>query len=152
MEGLIPQVLNSLTTKGTKVHEETLKLGSRALLSWRVVSAAGADLEVFFHGSDLDGAVASIGIEVGGLVGNVVLAAQLVFNGGKGVRDVFHLVGAEGAAAGGGSEVFENFVAPQDQAALVGRDRINENFGALRHFNCLASPAFSPLLSSPPQA
>src|SRR5258708_1226437 len=119
MEGLIPQVLNSLTTKGTKVHEETLKLGSRALLSWRVVSAAGADLEVFFHGSDFDGAVASIGVEVGGLVGNVVLAAQLIFNGGKGVGDVFHLCREEGPTHGSASGIFENFVAPQDQAALV---------------------------------
>src|SRR5438445_10170391 len=100
MEGLIAQVLNSLTTKGTKVHEGNLEnlVFAYCLLPWGVVSPAGADLEVFFHGSDLDGAVASIGIEVGGLVRNVVLAAQLVFNGGKGVGDVFHLVGEEGAA------------------------------------------------------
>src|SRR6266404_1727144 len=145
MEGLIPQVLNSLTTKGTKVHEGNLEnlVFAYCLLPWRVVSAAGADLQVFFHGGDFDGAVASIGVEVGGLVGDVVLAAQLVFNGGEGVRDVFHLVGEEGAAAGGGSEVFEDFVAAQDQAAIVGGDGIDENFGALRHFNGLGACVFA---------
>src|ERR1700676_3667066 len=124
--------------------EATLKMGNSAtltpgLLPWSVVCAAGADLKVFFHGSDFDGAVASIGVEVGGLVRNVVLAAQFVFNGGEGVRDVFHLVGEEGAAAGGGSEVFENFVTAQNQSAVVGGDRINENFGALRHLNGLGA-------------
>src|SRR6266404_1869084 len=145
MEGLIPQVLNSLTTKGTKVHEGNLEnlVFAYCLLPWRVVSAAGADLEVFFHGGDFNGAVASIGIEVGGLVGNVVLAAQLVFNGGKRVRDVLHLIGEEGAAAGGGSEVFEDFVAAQDQAAVVGGNGIDENFGALRHLNGLGARVFA---------
>src|SRR4029077_19033333 len=127
----------------TRSNLETLKPCDLALLSWSVVSAAGAGLEVFFHGSNLDGAVASVGIEVGGFVGNVVLAAQLVFNGGEGVRDVLHLVGEEGAAAGGGGEVFENFVAAQDQAAVVGRDGIDENFGALCHFNGLGARVFA---------
>src|ERR1700676_4240314 len=92
------QILLRCGFKGTLAHEgesfkvarirsdfETLNLLNLAFFPWGVVSGAGADLEVFFHGSDLDGAVASIGIEVGGLVGNVVLAAQLVFNGGKGI-------------------------------------------------------------------
>jgi len=33
-------------------------------IAWSEVSAAGADLEVFLQGSDLDGAVASVGVEV----------------------------------------------------------------------------------------
>src|SRR5260370_9127168 len=127
----------------TRSNLETLQPCNPALLPWGVVSAAGAELEVLFHGSDIDGAGASIGIEVGGLVGNVVLAAQFVFNGGEGVRDVFHLVREEGAAAGGGSEVFENFVAAQDQSAVVGGDGIDENFGALRHFNGLGARVFA---------
>src|SRR5260370_37758944 len=87
----------------TRSNLETLQPCNPALLPWSVVSAAGADLEIFFHGSDFDGAVASIGIEVGGLVGNVVLAAQFVFNGGEGVRYVFYHLRAERAASGCGS-------------------------------------------------
>ena len=90
------------------------------LLSWGVVAAAGADLEIFFQSSDLDRAVAAVGVEIRGLVGDGVLAAQFVFNGGERVRDVFHFVGEEGASAGGRGQVFENFVAAQNQSAIVG--------------------------------
>src|SRR5208337_4520557 len=121
-------------------NTETLKL---CLLSGSVVSAAGANLQIFFHGGGFDSAVAPVGVEVGRLVGDVILAAQFLFNGGERVRDVFHLVGEEGAAASGGSEVLENFVAAQDQAAVVGRDGIDENFGALGHFNGLGARVFA---------
>src|ERR1035438_1202735 len=45
----------------------------RGLLPWSVVSAPGADLEISFQGGDLNRAVPSVGVEVGGLVGNGVL-------------------------------------------------------------------------------
>src|SRR5208282_2735982 len=102
----------------------------KGLLPGRVISAAGADLQVFLHGRDLDGAVAPVSIEIGRFVGDVILAAQFLFDGGERARNVFHLVREEGAAASGGGEVFENLVAAQDQPAVVGGDGIDEHFRA----------------------
>src|SRR5580658_583391 len=112
-------------------------------MPWSVISAAGADLQVFFYGCDLDRVVTSVGVKVGGLVGDVVLAAQFVFNGGERVRNILHFIGKESAAAGRGRQVFKNFVAPQNQAAVVGGDGINKHFGALRHFNRLGAGVFA---------
>src|SRR5260370_22161482 len=121
------------------------------LMAWGVVSAAGSHLQVFFQSGDLDRVVATVGVEVGGLVGNVVLAAQFVFNGGERVRDVFHLVREKSAAASGGSEVIENFVAAQNQAAIVGGDGINQNFSALPHFNALSARVFALIVFTVPE-
>src|SRR5208337_367663 len=138
------RVPNSSTTKG---HEGTRRRESletlSCLLSWSVISTPGADLQVFLQCSDLDGAVAPVGVEVRRLVGNGVLAAQFLFNGGERVRDVFHLVGEKGAAAGGGSEVFEHFVAAKNQPAVISGNGIDENFGALGHFNRLGARVFT---------
>jgi hypothetical protein len=57
-----------------------LRVFVRVLLPGRVVSLAGADLEVFLQSDDFDGAIAAIGIEIGRLIRDNILAAQLVFN------------------------------------------------------------------------
>src|SRR5208283_422294 len=111
--------------------------GIQWLLLGGEVAFAGSDLEVFFVGGDFYGAVAAVGVEVGGLVADYVLAAEFVFDGGEGVGDVLHLEGEEGAAAGGFGQLFENFVAAQDQAAVIGGDGVDDDFGALRHFDGL---------------
>src|SRR5208283_5634557 len=99
--------------------------------------------QVFLHGRDLDGAVAPVSIEIGRFVGDVILAAQFLFDGGERARNVFHLVREEGAAASGGGEVFENLVAAQDQTAVVGGDGVNEYLSPLRHFNRLSPCMFA---------
>ncbi len=48
---------------------------NRSLLLRGEVAFAGTHLQVFFHRRDFDGAVAAVGIEIGGLVGDHVLAA-----------------------------------------------------------------------------
>src|SRR5258708_36874580 len=68
-------------------------------------------LQVFLQGGDFDRAVAAVGVEVGGSVADYVLAAQFVFNGGEGARDVLHLKRKEGASAGGFRDLFEYPVA-----------------------------------------
>src|SRR5260370_40486018 len=83
----------------TRSNLETLQPCNPALLPWSVVSAAGADLEIFFHGSAFDGGVGSIGIEVGGRVGNLVLAAEFAFHGGAGGAEAFPLLREESAGA-----------------------------------------------------
>src|SRR5208337_4661420 len=42
-----------------------------------------------------------------------------------------------------GSEIFEHLVATQDQATVVSRNGIDENFGALRHFDSLGARVFT---------
>ena len=113
------------------------------LLLRREVAFTGADLQIFLQGRDFDGAEAAIGVEVSGLVADDVLAAEFVFNGGVGVGDVLHLEGEEGAAASGFGELYENFVAAEDEAAVVGGDGVDDDFGALRHFDGLRAGDFA---------
>jgi hypothetical protein len=111
-------------------NQEFLPLGGE-------IAFAGADLQVLLQGGNLDRAVAAVGVEVGGSVGDNVLAAQFVLDGGEGVRDVLHPERKEGSAAGGFGELLEHFVAAEDEAAIIGGDRVNNDFGTFRHFNGL---------------
>src|SRR5579863_7861090 len=107
------------------------------------VALASADLQVFLVGGDFDGAVAAVGVEVGGLVGDDILAAEFIFDGGEGVRDIFHLEGEEGAAAGGFGKLFESFVAAQNEAAVIGGDGVDDDFSSLRHLDGLSLTDFA---------
>jgi len=107
------------------------------------VTFARPDLQVFLQRGDFDGAVAAVGVEIGRLVGDDVLAAKFVFDGGEGVGDVLHLERKESAAAGGCGELFENFIAAQDEAAIVGRNGVDDDLGALRHFDGLGAGEFA---------
>ena len=64
------------------------------------------------------------------------------------MRDVFHLVGKEGAATGRRCKILEDLVAAQNQAAIVGRNGIDQNFGPLRHFNRLSASVFALIVFS----
>src|SRR5580698_2297370 len=132
------------TAEGGYPHMATVgKLGTGLLLLGGEITLAGADLQVFLEGGDFDGAVAAVGIEVGRLIADDVLAAEFVLDGGEGTGDVLHLERKEGAAAGGLGQLLENFVAAQDQAAVVGGDGIDDDFGALRHLNGLRARVFA---------
>src|ERR1700733_13852079 len=117
--------------------EDAGRASGTGLLLRGEVAFAGADLKVFLEGRDFDGAITAIGIEVGGFVGDDVLAAKFVFDGGEGVSDVLHLERKKGAASGFFGKLFEDFVAAKDEAAVIGGDGVNNHFGALRHFNGL---------------
>ena len=68
------------------------------------------------------------------LVRDGVLAAQFVLNLGEGVGHVFNLEGEKRLAAGLIGKVLQHFVAAQLDAAGVGRDGVDDRFGAQRHF------------------
>src|ERR1700722_13731763 len=123
MRGLIQRVSEFAYHSDRGGREESRDLGkiTGALLPWGVVSATGADLEIFLDRRDLDRAVAAIGVEIGRLVRNGVLATQFVFNRGEGMSDVLHLVWKESSAAGRRGQVLENLVAAENHAAVVGR-------------------------------
>ena len=55
--------------------------GHHPLLPRCVVTLPGAHLKIFLESGDFDGAVAAIGFEVSRVIGDYVLAAQLVING-----------------------------------------------------------------------
>ena len=65
------------------------------------------------------------------------MTAQFVFNGGECVRDVLHLEREERASTSGLRELLKNLVAAQDQATVISRDGVNDDLGALGHFNGL---------------
>src|SRR5690349_3652799 len=72
------------------------------------------------------------------MIGNHVLAAKFVFDRRERIFDVLHLEGEECATAGGGCEPFQILVAAQDQAAVVRRNGVDNDLGALRHFDRLS--------------
>src|ERR1700751_869877 len=108
-----------------------------ALLARSVVSLARADLEIFLQRADLNTAISPIGIEIRWVIRNYILTAEFVLNCREGVFDVLHLEGEEGTPTGGGREFFEILVSAKHQTAIVGGNRVNNDFGALRHFDCL---------------
>src|ERR1022692_867472 len=59
------------------------------------------------------------------------------------MSNVLHLEREEGAAAGGFRDLREHFVAAQNQAAVVGGDGVDDDFGALRHFDGLRAGEFA---------
>src|SRR5579872_4809299 len=71
------------------------------------------------------------------MVRNYVLAAQLIPDSRKRVLHIFLFIRVECASAGGFGNALQNFVAPEDQSAVIRRDGIYDDFRALRHFNCL---------------
>src|SRR6185369_5892615 len=106
-------------------------------MSGREVSLAGADHDILVVTcQDMDCAVATVGIEIGGLVRNRILAAKFILNGVECVYHIFHLVREECASASFFRELFEQLVSASLHIAVVGADGINGYFGATRGFNC----------------
>jgi len=79
MQGLI--LVAGLAAFKSRRHPR--EISNLFLLPGSEVSAAGADLQIFFQSGDLDRAITAVGVEVRGLIGNGVLAAQFVFDGGE---------------------------------------------------------------------
>src|SRR6266404_4769889 len=109
------------------------------LLTRSVISAPCTDLQVFLQSGDFDGTIPSVSVEIGWLVGNRVLAAQFIFNRRKRARDVLHLERKECPPARSRRKIFQYFVAPQNQATVVGGNRVNQHFRALRHLDGLGA-------------
>src|SRR5258707_8966779 len=116
---------------------ERAQAQTACLLLRSEVSLAGADLEVFFQAGDFDGPVAAVGVKVGGLIRDHVLAAQFVFDGGERMGDVLHLKREEGAASGSLGNLFEYFVAAHYQATVVCGDGVDDDFSTLSHLDGL---------------
>src|SRR5579864_164760 len=115
---------------------------SRLLLGGEV-TLAGADLQVFLDGADLNGTITAVGIKVCRMVGNYILAAQFVFNGGERALDVLHLEGEEGTAPGRLGKLLEDLVAAKDQAAVVRGNCVNDDLRTLSHFDRLLARMFA---------
>jgi len=61
----------------------TARVFLHPLLPRGVVPFAGAHLKILLESGDLDGTIAAIGLEVSRMIGDHVLAAQLIINGRK---------------------------------------------------------------------
>ena len=78
----------------------------------RVVTAAAAHAQAFVVlRQDFDGVEAAVHTQVGGLVGERVLAAQFILDFDEGVGHVIQLKRDEGASAGGLGNALQDFVA-----------------------------------------
>ena len=75
--------------------------GPGSLLARREVAFAGANGEIFLQRTDFNATVAAIGIELSRLVGNDVLAAQLILDGDERARNILVLEWRERPTAGG---------------------------------------------------
>ena len=84
---------------------------------------------------DLDGVITAISGESRGMIGERILAAQLVLNFGKSIGNFGDLEWEEGAAPGGFGDVFQDFVAFIVRAGDIGADGVNDHFSTLRHFD-----------------
>src|ERR1700731_2734400 len=91
---------------------------------------AGAEREIFVQGADFNGAVAAVGVELGGLVRDDVLAAKLVLAGGEGVGNVLVLEREKRSAAGGISQLLQDAIAALDGGAVIGGNRVENDFRA----------------------
>src|SRR5580700_8710859 len=108
------------------------------LLRWGVVSAAGTHAKILaIVGHNFDGAVVAVRLEVARLVGDGVLAAQLVLDFGKIGGHVADLEGKKCPPSGGVGDALQNLVALAFDAADVGADGVDDGLGALRHFDCV---------------
>ena len=63
------------------------------------------------------------------------MAAQLLLNGGESIGDLAHLEREECASAGCIGNALERFVALALHATDVGADRVDDDLGALCHFD-----------------
>src|SRR5580704_4650363 len=117
--------------------------GPSGLLPGGIVAFAGTDLSVFLERGNLDGAVASVSLKVSGMIGDGVLTAQLILNGSERIFDVLGLEGEKRPASSPIGKLLQGLIAPQDQAAVIGRDSVNNDLGALRHFDGLHSCNFA---------
>src|SRR5438132_12091992 len=106
------------------------------LLRGCVVTAAAANPQAFvILGQDFDRDVATVSVEVCGLVGKIILAAKLILNFDEGVRHVRDLERKERASAGSVGDPLQDFVAASARAGYVGADGINNDLSPLRHVN-----------------
>src|SRR5215470_15746994 len=100
------------------------------------VSAARANVQVLaIHSQNLDGAIAPILLEVGRLIGNGVLTAELVLNLGESIRHFTNLEREEGVATGRVGNALEHFVTLPFAAGNVCADGVDDHLRALRHLN-----------------
>src|SRR5580704_350134 len=111
---------------------------SRSLLRRRVPSASRPHAEILaVVGDDFNRAVVAVRLEIGWLVGNSVLAAQLILNLGESIGHVANLEREKRAAASGIGNALENLVARTFGPTHVRADGVNDGLGALRHFDGL---------------
>src|SRR5450755_391348 len=87
-------------------HDESLSLSHG-----RVITLAGPDLVLLVIGKNLNRVILAVGLQVGGLVGNRVLAAQLVLNLREGVGNVLDFEREKRAASGFVGKMFQHLVA-----------------------------------------
>src|SRR5208282_2357615 len=108
---------------------------SRSLLRRRVPSAPRPHAEILaVVGDNLNRAVVAVRFEIGRLVGDGVLTAQLILNLGESVGHVANLEREKGTSTGGVGNALQNLVAWPLGPAHVGADGVNDGLGALRHF------------------
>src|SRR5207245_9633266 len=106
------------------------------LLRGCVVTTTAADPQPFvILRQDFDRVIASVGVEVSGLVGKRILTAKLILNFDEGVRYVSELERKERAPAGGAGYPRQDFATASARAGSVGADGINNDLGPLRHVN-----------------
>src|SRR6185437_14153217 len=82
-------------------------------------------------GLQIDGAEAAVGLEVGGEIDEQVLAAQLFFDGGEAIGNVFDTHGIKRHAAGRVRDLLQHVVALVATGADVGGDGVDDGLGAL---------------------
>src|SRR4051812_1669023 len=97
---------------------------------------------------DLDAVVASIDLEVGGLEGEGVLAAQFVLNLDKGVGDSGQLEGEKCSSAGSIRDTLQHLDILVTRSGDIGADGVHDHLGTLRHFDGFLA-GYVALVSSP---
>src|ERR1700757_3519370 len=109
-----------------------------SLLRGGVVAAACPHPEsLLIVGDNFDGSVMAVMLEIRGLVGNGVLAAEFVLNLGEGVGHIANLEREERASSGSVGNTLKNLVAGALGPADICGNRIDDGFGPLRHFDVL---------------
>ncbi len=104
---------------------------------------------------DLDLVIAAIGDEIGRTVGDGVLISEFVADVLKGLIEIVNVVWKKSAAAGLIRKIFENLIAFGEVHFAIGQfggislrelnplsagaDGVNDNVGALSHFNGFAA-------------
>ena len=106
------------------------------LLCGSIVAAAAAVPQAFvILREDLDGVVAPVRVEIGGLVRKRVLAAKFVLNLDECVGDISNLEWEESPPTGGICDSLKDRIPTSSGAGHVSTDGVDNNFSPLRHFD-----------------
>src|SRR5258708_39788417 len=89
------------------------------------ITLARPHLQIFLQRGNFNGTIPPVRIKVCRPVGNYILAAKLIFNRGERMRHIFHLERKEGTSAGRCRQLFQNFVAAQNQPAVLRRNCVD---------------------------